>query len=471
MDFAKKQLEKYGWKEGQGLGKNEDGISAAIKPKLKFDNAGIGHEQGKEFTNNWWERIYNNALENVEVDSVEGKVNMQVKSEDAVEITTKSYSLNDLKKSNKKLEYQGTFLKTATLTQNGLTKSLQETSDNEEATDFSLPKFKPLSDDELFAACGGRTAHKGARHGLKLTGKLSRIEKQEKMLLKKLKNVSLTDNRESLEKKIKKLSKHKDKHSTKELEENINFLSLDDYDSRSSGSVTPKKKYKHRKKRSVSFSETVTSYITHDVNIEKSDGSTESEPKTVQFTVVKMVKIKEEPSSIRERKDEDGADEGIEQDCDTNSTEDNSNHKSFELAQSSNPEKAKKISKSKKHDRATLRFLRKFAEHQKKDVLHSIDHCPSCKKRKKVMNEDPERDILTDIEKIQIDDQPSTKKIKVEKVDKSDGDSEKQRKDKQKRKHRKKKERDGEANVQEYKEIKSITKSLNKKCKISDDSE
>ena len=36
-----------------------------------------------------------------------------------------------------------------------------------------------LSDAELFQACGGRTAHKGARHGLKLNGKLARLAEQE----------------------------------------------------------------------------------------------------------------------------------------------------------------------------------------------------------------------------------------------------------------------------------------------------
>ena len=41
----------------------------------------------------------------------------------------------------------------------------------------------PISDEELFKACGGRTAHKGARHGLKLNGKLARIAQQEERFL------------------------------------------------------------------------------------------------------------------------------------------------------------------------------------------------------------------------------------------------------------------------------------------------
>ena len=52
------------------MGKNEDGISQALKPKLKFDNAGIGHDVGEQFTNNWWERVFNNAANNINVSNI-----------------------------------------------------------------------------------------------------------------------------------------------------------------------------------------------------------------------------------------------------------------------------------------------------------------------------------------------------------------------------------------------------------------
>jgi hypothetical protein len=35
---------------------------------------------------------------------------------------------------------------------------------------------KQLTDDELFAACGGVTAHKGARHGFNMSAKAKRVE-------------------------------------------------------------------------------------------------------------------------------------------------------------------------------------------------------------------------------------------------------------------------------------------------------
>lgn len=36
-----------------------------------------------------------------------------------------------------------------------------------------------LTDEQLFEICGGRTAHKGARHNVKQNGKLARIAQQE----------------------------------------------------------------------------------------------------------------------------------------------------------------------------------------------------------------------------------------------------------------------------------------------------
>lgn len=54
-------------KTGKGLGKNESGISEALKPKLKRSVAGIGHNPASEYTEHWWTNLYNNAAGNVEV--------------------------------------------------------------------------------------------------------------------------------------------------------------------------------------------------------------------------------------------------------------------------------------------------------------------------------------------------------------------------------------------------------------------
>ena len=44
---------------GQGLGASNQGIQAPIKPSLKFDTAGVGHDPAAEFTSNSWEANYN----------------------------------------------------------------------------------------------------------------------------------------------------------------------------------------------------------------------------------------------------------------------------------------------------------------------------------------------------------------------------------------------------------------------------
>ena len=56
--------------------------------------------------------------------------------------------------------------------------------------DIEIKPLTVLSDEDLFKACGGRTAHKGARHGLNLSGKLQRIAEQEKLLLEKMKQTA-----------------------------------------------------------------------------------------------------------------------------------------------------------------------------------------------------------------------------------------------------------------------------------------
>ncbi|XP_073820083.1 G patch domain-containing protein 4 [Musca autumnalis] len=185
MDYARKILEKYGWKDGDGLGKTNSGISKALRANLKFDTAGFGVDQAAtDFNNHWWERVFNDAAKNVDIKQNGESVQVDLKNEaDGVEITTKGYSLKKLKKAKGNSESYNNFIQSATLTSRG---SEVEKDDRPEPSDIEIPMVNVLTDEELFKACGGRTAHKGARHGLKLSGKLARIEQQEKELLAKM---------------------------------------------------------------------------------------------------------------------------------------------------------------------------------------------------------------------------------------------------------------------------------------------
>ena len=58
--FGKKQLEKYGWNQGQGLGKQKgwkelivEGIKKAIGVSMKNDKEGLG-TKSDEWTFQWW---------------------------------------------------------------------------------------------------------------------------------------------------------------------------------------------------------------------------------------------------------------------------------------------------------------------------------------------------------------------------------------------------------------------------------
>jgi len=183
MSFGQKILEKYGFKKGAGLGKNENGITEPIKAKFKFDNTGLG-DTGPVRDDHWWERVFNEASNNVKVQESNGTTRMELHDEDGVEITNKSFSLKKLKETQTSLHY-GSFLKSATLLANVGTE--QEIEGHVSTNDIEIKPIQVLSDEDLFRACNGRTAHKGARHGLNLSGKLQRIAEQEKLLLEKMK--------------------------------------------------------------------------------------------------------------------------------------------------------------------------------------------------------------------------------------------------------------------------------------------
>lgn len=70
------------------------------------------------------------------------------------------------------------FIRAAVLTGNEEIEEKDEKTIKSEAT-HQIPKVQQLSDEQLLKACGGRTAHKAARHGHKLSGKLARLQQQD----------------------------------------------------------------------------------------------------------------------------------------------------------------------------------------------------------------------------------------------------------------------------------------------------
>jgi len=175
-------MEGKGWSSGEGLGKHGQGIVDALKPKLKFDQSGVGHNRAEEFEFHWWDHVFNKAAKSVKVEDSEGEVRVDFNS-DKSELSTKKMRRKARKEIRNKL--YSNFVKSGTLT--GGKMEVEERDEDGVVEVKDLSKLKELTDDELVAACGGRTAHKGSRHGLKMTAKLDRIAEAEREYMEKYK--------------------------------------------------------------------------------------------------------------------------------------------------------------------------------------------------------------------------------------------------------------------------------------------
>ncbi|XP_006861662.1 PREDICTED: G patch domain-containing protein 4 isoform X2 [Chrysochloris asiatica] len=175
MKFAEEQLLKHGWTQGKGLGRKENGITQAIRVTLKQDTHGVGHDPAKDFTNHWWNELFNKTAASLVVETEQDGVKIRRLSKE----TTR----HECPKPN--LLYQK-FVKTATLTSDGEKpdKDLENCSDDDSQASKS-PKI--LTDEMLLQACEGRTAHKAARLGITMKAKLARLEAQEQAFLAHLK--------------------------------------------------------------------------------------------------------------------------------------------------------------------------------------------------------------------------------------------------------------------------------------------
>lgn len=170
--FARQQLEKYGWKEGKGLGREEGGMTEAFRPKLKFNSAGLGYDIAEEYKFHWWDHAFNKAVQNIEVTKAQdGSVQLVRKEE--LHVSKKKSPID------KKAKVYGTFVKGGTLVGEKEEKENLDREESEDKEDLSLS----LTDEELFKLCGKRTGHKGARHGLTMSAKLARVAEQDQLLM------------------------------------------------------------------------------------------------------------------------------------------------------------------------------------------------------------------------------------------------------------------------------------------------
>lgn len=201
LKFAEQQLLRHGWEHGKGLGRAENGITEAIKVKVKCDKGGVGHKEGEQFSFHWWDHVFNKASSSLQVESDQNGIKLKkTAEEEGGMISNKKPRKATLAKD----KLYGCFVKSATLlsgqerpepkASGSDDSSSSSSSDEDDDRRMDLSSTTKLSDADLVKACGGRTAHKGARHGLTMSAKLARLEQQEAEFMAKYGKKSQTAN-------------------------------------------------------------------------------------------------------------------------------------------------------------------------------------------------------------------------------------------------------------------------------------
>ncbi|KAJ2776098.1 hypothetical protein H4R18_005853 [Coemansia javaensis] len=183
QSFAARQLAKYGWKEGEGLGRNRDGIKRAITVSRKADTRGVGSD-ASQWSSNWWDHLYNKASSKTTTDagaSLGADSPADAGSSSSSRSSSGADSPADSKQRDTLSEYQGMFVRQASA---AAAAASAGTGAAGVARRQAVDRTKlvrdggvhlgatGLTDAELFAACEGRTARKGAR--AEQRGKLAR---------------------------------------------------------------------------------------------------------------------------------------------------------------------------------------------------------------------------------------------------------------------------------------------------------
>jgi len=213
MSFAKNHMYKQGWVEGKGLGRYETGMKSAIKVKIKRDQAGMGHDMAEEFTFQWWDHVFNKAASKIKLKGEDDSEDSSSDDEDtAASSNGGSLDITNKKPTKKKYDPKqilyGRFVSGGLLVDENSVRLREmmdvvidsgggvvvpataptsvisddvddDSSDSDDDEAMKLYAAAGLPEEELLKRCGGRTAHKGARHGLKASAKLERIERQE----------------------------------------------------------------------------------------------------------------------------------------------------------------------------------------------------------------------------------------------------------------------------------------------------
>ena len=197
--FARKQLEKYGWKEGEGLGRNKDGLNSYIKTSRHNRSthnrddrgntfAGIGHESTRGGGAGFGER--QNELDNVfaEIGQARKDKKRKQKEEESFSSSSDNDDVDDKKKSERRRQREEKEKKesdsdseqeqqkkpeNSAAAQKKKKQVVESSSDSSSDSDSDSDSdaggskdVSKMSDKDLFAVCGGVRLGRAGRHRL-----------------------------------------------------------------------------------------------------------------------------------------------------------------------------------------------------------------------------------------------------------------------------------------------------------------
>ena len=197
MDFAKKYMEKYGWQEGKGLGKKESGISERLRLKSQKDAVGLGYDRTKGINTQTWFAQLDEEIRKSQKRKKKKHHEEEKEEEVQEEQEQKNQDDDDDNNNNNNVvtlftnsvSYQGHFVKGTSddsLGSEGKKKKKKKHKIDLAKEDEAKEKEEEDSErmsldlDKLYKKTNGATCHRTAHVGLKLSGKLQRLQEQER---------------------------------------------------------------------------------------------------------------------------------------------------------------------------------------------------------------------------------------------------------------------------------------------------
>ncbi|GLD46572.1 G patch domain-containing protein 4 [Lates japonicus] len=158
---------------------------ANVPPDCNHSARDTTNGKAEKLPFHWWDHVHG-APSSLQVESDQNGIKLKKTMEEDEEDGMIS-NKKPRKATLAKAKLYGCFVKSATLLSGQeqpepkSSNSDNSSSSDEEEDDqkLDLSSTTKLSDADLVKACGGRTAHKGARHGLTMSAKLARLEQQE----------------------------------------------------------------------------------------------------------------------------------------------------------------------------------------------------------------------------------------------------------------------------------------------------